>query len=160
MGQSANCNKQQTDSLSEIYSEQINFEYFGPHYASQYVIKTKFINQFEACNNKVQEQRKASQTVSTTNHIDQDVAFNSIQSNEKYLINTNQIIDSSFDLDSNNVNSSLDNSINAHRSILKKKDQKTSKPPKSVKFINTDQKKQFSLTQQKQLGQLLKRKRN
>ncbi|CAD8074941.1 unnamed protein product [Paramecium sonneborni] len=161
MGQSANCCKQQTDNISDEQSEQINSEYFGPHYASQYSIKTKFITDFEACINNIQELRKPSQTVSSTNHTDQEVVLNSIQQNEKFLTNTNQILDSLFDLDSHNLNSSYDNnSINGHRSILKKKDLKTFKPPKSVKFNNPDQKKKMNKTQQKQLGELLKRKRN
>ncbi|CAD8119571.1 unnamed protein product [Paramecium sonneborni] len=160
MGQSVKYYLEYTDNLLENYSEQINSEYFGPHYASQYELKTKFITHFKTCNNKIQEQRKTSQMVCTTNYTDQEIALNSIEKNEKFLINKNQILDYQFDLDSKNVNLSYNNSTNAPKSILKKKDQKTSKPQNSVRFINTDLQIKFSLTQQKQLGQLLKRKRN
>ncbi|CAD8058664.1 unnamed protein product [Paramecium primaurelia] len=157
MGQSANCCKKQAESLSENYSEQIYAEYFGPKYAPQYQINTKFITHFQVYTNEEQQQRKEFQTDSTPNQTNQELPMNSIQQNEKYLNNINQILDSSLDLDSNNVNSSYENSINANRSILKKKDQQTSKHTKNVKFQNTDSKIKFSILDQKQLGQLLKR---
>ncbi|CAD8158564.1 unnamed protein product [Paramecium pentaurelia] len=158
MGQSANFCKQQTDRLSESYCEQNNTDYFGPQYASNYLINTKFISHIEVQNSKTEEQPKGPQHVSSTNQTDQELPQNSIQKDEKFLTNSNKILCSLLDLDSNNLNSSYDNSINANKSILKKNGQKISKQLKSVKFMNIDSQIPFSITQQKQLGKLLKRK--
>ncbi|CAD8067508.1 unnamed protein product [Paramecium primaurelia] len=158
MGQSANFCKQQTDRLSESYCEQNNNDYFGPQYASNYLINTKFISHIEVQNNKTEEQPKGLQNVSSTNQTDQEIPQNSIQKVEKFLPNSNKMLSSLLDLDSNNLNSSYDNSINANKSILKKNGQRISKQLKSVKFMNIDSQIPFSITQQKQLGKLLKRK--
>ncbi|CAD8145781.1 unnamed protein product [Paramecium octaurelia] len=158
MGQSANCCKQQTDRLSESFSEQNNTDYFGPQYATCYFINTKFISHFEINKGITEEQPKGQQAASSTNHTDQEIVQSSLQKNEKVQTNSNNIFGSLLDFDSNNMNSSYENSINANRSILKKKAKNTSKQTKTVKFKNVDSSIPFSITQQKQLGELLKRK--
>ncbi|CAK77693.1 unnamed protein product (macronuclear) [Paramecium tetraurelia] len=156
MGQSVKCCNKQEDSLSEIYSQQIQAEYFGPEYAHQYQIQTKFITHFQAYDNEEKQLRKETQTLSTRNHVDSELAQSPFQKNDKYLINTDQILDSFFNLDSNNSNSSYENSICANNSILKKTNQQTPKHTKCVKFKDICSKISFSISQKKELGQSLK----
>ncbi|CAD8158687.1 unnamed protein product [Paramecium octaurelia] len=157
MGQSVKCCNKQEDSLSENYSKQIQADYFGPEYVHQYQIQTKFITHFQAQGHEEKQVRKESQTLSSPNHADLKLGLSPFQNNDEYFTNANQILDSFFNVDSNNVNSSYENSISANKSILKKKDQQICKHIKSVKFKDTGSKISFSISQQKELGQLLKR---